>query len=159
MKTRLQIKWQLPVLLLTIVLIGSGACSEDEVNWKKEIEGSVFKDFKTILYIGKIPKTVDKDNSVYLYYPDKTNPIIDEFGNEEVGYFRYSIPFVALYTDGHKYKLVDEYGVMDAFLNDKQISKDGLQIELSGTIIKEEGLSFDTQYYFFKLMNIKKQEE
>lgn len=155
MKTWLQIKWLLPALLLMIVWVGVGGCSNDEVDWRDGIEGSVFKEFKTILYVGTIPETVDKNNPVYLYYPDKTNPIIDEFGNKKFGYFRYSIPFVTLYTDGHKYKLIDEDGIMDHFLNEKQISENGLQIKLSGNIIKDKGLTFDTQYYSFRITNIK----
>ena len=35
MKTRLQIKWLLPILWLTIMLIGGGACS-DEDNYESE---------------------------------------------------------------------------------------------------------------------------
>ena len=65
MKTRLQIKW---LLLSTILLIGGGACSDDEVNWKKGIIGSTFNNFETVLYVGDIPETVDRHNSVYLYH-------------------------------------------------------------------------------------------
>ena len=61
MKTRLQIKGLLP-FLLSIVLFGSGACSDDSINWKKEIKGSVFKDFETVLYVGEVPEAVEKDN-------------------------------------------------------------------------------------------------
>lgn len=141
--------------MLSIVLCGSEACSDDGINWKKEIKGSVFKDFETVLYVGEVPEAVEKDNnSIYLYYPDYSNK--EKLGKDnDMGYFRYSIPFVALYTDGHQYKLVDKDGIITRFLKDKQISENGIQVKLSGIIGQENGFTFDTHYYFFEITNIK----
>lgn len=147
-----QMLW--PFLLIVMALVGGGGCSDDGVDWKEGIEGSVFKDFETILYVGEIPETVDKDNSVYFYYPNKENPpSYKEY--ENTGYFRYSIPFLALYMDGHIYSLVDEKGIMTKFLEEKHISPNGLPIKLSGVIIQDNGFTFDTHYCFFKITNIK----
>ena len=74
-----------------------------------------------------------------MYYPDYSNKEKLEKDND-MGYFRYSIPFVALYTDGHQYKLVDKNGIITRFLKDKQISEMVFKLNCQGLLVKRMDL-------------------
>lgn len=71
MNTRLQIKWLLPVLLLMIVWIGGGGCSNDETyefegkGLLLEAEPSICMDYTHILDMGKTHQVVSLDNVNY----------------------------------------------------------------------------------------------
>lgn len=124
-------RWLWPLLLL-VLLVGVISCSNDEVDWKEGIEGSTFKDFETTLYIGEIPETIKKENSTYLYYPNKITFLseIDESDSDEdsdSGYFRYN-----KYT---AYSLTEKSDIiMDIFLHSIEVPANGVPVLLSGKI-------------------------
>lgn len=150
MKTQLQIKWLLPVLLLTIVLISSGACSDDSINWKEEIIGSTFNNFETILYVGDIPATVDRQNSVYLYHSGESE-------STYVGYFQYKkSPSDKEYTA----YLLNKSPIIDAFLEDLIDTSKEIPILFSGTIYGANQLTIgspaESFTYSLSITSIKK---
>lgn len=150
MKTRLRIKGLLPVLWLTIVLIGCGACSDDEVNWKKGIIGSTFNNFETVLYVGDIPETVDRHNSVYLYHSG-------EIESTYAGYFQYrKSPSDKEYTT----YLLNKNPIIDTFLEDLTDTSKEIPILFSGTIYEANQLTIgspsESIAYSLSITSIKK---
>lgn len=160
-KQRRKVSNRLWPLLLFFALIGGTACEKEDVNWKEDIEGSTFHDFETVLYKDEIPEAVDKDNAVYLFYTDSNgsdDPMDIDYKKSE-SYFHYSIGFIALYSDGKKYRLNDEEKIVKKFIAENKISTNGIKIQLSGIIVDCKGAAFIDNCFSFKATNIKIKEK
>lgn len=148
-------QWLWPLLLLAL-LVGGTSCGNDEVDWKEGIEGSTFKNFKTTLYVGEIPETADKENSVYLYYPNKITFLAEIDGSDsdeqyDNGYFHYK-----KYT---AYSLTENSDViMDIFLQNIDVPVNGIPVLLSGKIEEASQLHIggSSIVYLLNITSIKK---
>lgn len=119
-------RWLLPLLLLAL-LVGT-SCGKDEVDWKEGVEGSTFHDFETTLYVSEIPETIDKENSTYLYYPNKIKlsaKVGESDSDERNGYFHYKK--YAAYPLTEKSDII-----MDIFLQKTEVPVNGIPVLLSG---------------------------
>lgn len=143
-------------LFLLLALIGGTGCQKEDVEWKEGIEGSVFRDFETILYVDTIPETVDKENAVYLYYQTEK-----AYEYDFPGYFHYPVrAFGAAVHDGKKYSISNDNDKVKQFMMATTIPINGVKIYLSGYITRFKGITLGGDaIYLLEATNIKAKEE